>query len=164
MGCVKYILICILFATQLLVGIPDFLRGGEDYWLRAATYPFFHASWPHFIINSIAIWGLYGRSCKPCRDLLFPYFISLLVYPLSFRPVIGFSNILYAVIGMRTPPLSSPWWKSRNVIIFLAVTLLMAALPQFAATTHIAAFLLGIAGAYTSRYIQSLNKDARRYY
>ena len=164
MGCVKYILICILFATQLFVGIPPFLRWEDHYLLRAAAYPFFHASWPHFIINSIAIWGIYGRSCKPCRDLLFPYIISLLVYPLSFRPVIGFSNILYAVIGMRTPPFTSPWWKSRNVLIFLAVTLLMAAIPQFAATTHIAAFLLGIAGAHISRHLQSHGKDARRHY
>ena len=165
MGYVRYILIVSMFVLQLVVGTPGVYLSSDHYWLRATTYSFFHASWWHFAINSLAIWSIYPekRPCKPCRDLLFPYIISVLVYPLSLRPVIGFSNILYAVLGMRTPPLSSPWWKQTPVIVFLVVTVALVFVPQFSATTHIAAFLIGMLLASAGRAITKIRNDAGRY-
>ena len=96
--------------------------------------------------------------------MLFPFIIAVLVYPLSIRPVIGFSNILYACLGLRTPPLSSPWWKQSSVIVFLVVTVALVFIPRFSATTHIAAFLLGMVGASLNRFYQSITNDARRYF
>jgi membrane associated rhomboid family serine protease len=159
---VRYLLIAVLVILQAAVGIPALLQGDGQYWCRALSYSFFHANWWHLAVNSLAIWSVYRR-CKPCRDLVFPFLIAVLVYPLSFRPVIGFSNVIYATIGMRTPPLSSPWWKRTEVIVFLAVTVLLIFIPRFSATTHIAAFALGMAGASVNRFFQTLTKDARRY-
>ena len=164
MGCIRYIIIVVLFALQLFVGTPDVFLSTDRYWLRATAYPFFHASWWHLAVNGIAIWTIYDeRRCKPCRDLLISYIISIAVYPLALRPVIGFSNILYAVLGLRTPPLSSPWWKQMPVIVFLIVTVALVFVPQFSATTHIAAFVIGVILAYAGRWLNKLHSDAARY-
>lgn len=165
MGWIRCILIACLVAVQIAFGAPEFLLSKDGYWTRALSYSFFHASWWHLAVNSLAVWSIYSpkRSCKPCRDLLFPYIIAVLVYPLSLRPVIGLSNLLYAVLGLRTPPLSSPWWKQTPVVVFLVVTVLMVFIPQVSATTHVAAFLLGVGGAYLNRYAKKVTSDAGRY-
>lgn len=164
MGAIRYILIVILVALYAILGIPPWMREGP-YLLRASTYSFFHASLWHLAVNALAIWGIFRKDnlCKACRDLAVSYVIAFIVFPFSVRPVIGFSNILYAVIGLRTPPLSSKWWRTSPVIIFLVVTVGMLFIPRFSATTHIAAFLLGIGCAYVRRFNQSIVKDARRY-
>ena len=164
MGAIRYILIAILVALYAILGIPDWVRDGS-YLLRASTYSFFHASVWHLAVNSLAIWSVFRKDnlCKACRDLAISYIIAFIVFPFSVRPVIGFSNILYAVIGLRTPPLTSRWWRSSQVIVFLIVTVALVFIPRFSATTHIAAFLLGIGCAYVRRFNQSIVKDARRY-
>lgn len=159
----KVALILVLIVLQAVFGAPPYLLGTEDYWLRALSYSFFHGNWWHVAVNCIAIWSIYRKPCKPFGDLILPFLIAVLVYPLSFRPVIGFSNVLYAVLGLRTPPLSSSWWKQPAVIVFLVVTVALIFIPRFSATTHIAAFLLGMACASIRRGWLNLTKDARRY-
>ena len=161
---VRIVLILVLVVLQAVFGPPEYLLGSDQYWARALSYSFFHANWWHLAVNSLAIWAVYKRPGKKVvRDLAVPFVIAVLVYPLSFRPVIGFSNVLYAAIGLRTPSLKSRWWTQTNVIIFLAVTLLMVFIPRFSATTHIAAFVLGMAGSSVSRLWAYLTRDARRY-
>ena len=160
---VRLTLIALLVALQVAFGIPDFMTGGS-YLERALMYSLFHANWWHLAVNAIAIWTIFDpRRQWRLSQLWVAIGIAVLVYPLSFRPVIGFSNILYAVLGLRTPPLTSPWWKQPAVITFLVVTVAMVFIPRFSATTHIAAFVLGMAGAYIKRYWQRLMQDARRY-
>lgn len=156
-------IIVALVALQAVFGIPEYLRGTGDYWLRATTYSFFHGGWWHLAVNALAIWTIYRYPLKPGRDLIVPYIIAVLVYPLSLRPVIGFSNVLYAALGLRTPPLRSAWWRQPSVLTFLAVTVAMVFIPRFSATTHIAAFLLGMAGAALHRKYGDLTRDCRRY-
>lgn len=158
---VRLILILVLLGLQIAFGIPDFLQGGP-YLERALAYSFFHANGWHLAINSIAIWTVY-RNCKPGRDLIVPFLIAVIVYPLSFRPVIGFSNVLYAALGSRTPSLKSPWWKQPTVITFLVITVALVFIPRFSATTHIAAFLLGMLTASIRRYYNTLLRDVKRY-
>ena len=158
---VRFVIIAVLVLLQALVGIPEYMYG-DCYILRAATYSFFHANWWHLAVNCIATLSIY-KTCKPCRDLLFPFLIAVIVFPLSFKPVIGFSNILYATLGSRTPSLSSPWWKLPQVIVFLVVTLALVFVPRFSATTHIAAFILGMGTASVRRFHQKLLRDAGRY-
>ena len=161
---VRIVIVLGLVALQALIGIPPLLSSDGCYWGRALTYSFFHGNWWHLAVNCIAVWSIYSpRRCKPCRDLLIPFLIAVLVYPLSFRPVIGFSNILYAALGARTPSLNSRWWHQPSVIIFLVVTIALVFFPMFSATTHIAAFLLGMASAAANRFYQDLKDDAGRY-
>lgn len=160
---VRLTLIALLVALQLAFGIPGFMTGGP-YMQRALLYSFFHASWWHLAVNGIAIWTIFDpRRRMKWQQIVTAYVIAVLVYPLSFRPVIGFSNVLYAVLGLRTPPLSSPWWKRPEVIVFLVITVAMVFIPRFSATTHIAAFVLGMAGASLQRSYQRLTRDCRRY-
>lgn len=160
----RLIFIVVLAALQLAFGAPDWLRpDGAPYIVRAISYSFFHGNWWHLAVNAIAIWTVFDPKRmprKPCKDLLLSFFIAIAVYPLSFKPVIGFSNVLYATLGMRTPKLSSPWWRQPSVIVFLAVTILMAFIPRFSATTHIAAFVFGMAVAASRRFNQSVYRDA----
>lgn len=160
---VRAAIIVLLVALQAIVGLPDYLSGAEHYLLRAATYSFFHGNWWHLAVNLIATWSIFVPSRKCSKMLLVAYFIAVLVYPLSFRPVIGFSNVLYAVLGLRSPALSSSWWKQPAVIAFLVITVALLFMPMFSATTHIAAFVLGIACAGARRQYIKLTRDARRY-
>ena len=160
---VRIVIIVVLVILQAVFGIPQFMFDGP-YLERALAYSFFHGNWWHLAINAIAIWTIYRNPCKPCRDLVIPFIIAVLVYPISFRPVIGFSNILYAAIGLRTPSLTSKWWKQSSVIIFIVVTVALVFIPRFSATTHIAAFILGMGFAGLKRLYMNITKDARRYF
>ena len=153
--------IVLLAALQIAFGVPDFMSGGP-YQCRALLYSFFHANWWHLAANAVAAWGVFAPG-RDNRMLPVAFLIAVAVYPLSFRPVIGFSNVLYAMIGLRTPPLSSPWWTQPAVIVFLAVTAAMVFVPRFSATTHVAAFALGMGAAGARRWWHSLTEDARRY-
>lgn len=159
---VRWVIIILLIVMQAAFGVPSFLTDG-GYWQRAFGYSFFHANWWHLAVNALAVWTIYRSPCKFYRDLAIPFLIAVAVYPLSFRPVIGFSNILYAALGLRTPSLKSKWWRQPAVLVFLAVTLALVLIPRFSATTHIAAFLLGMAGAEINRQWTRLTADARRY-
>lgn len=165
---VRIVLILVFVVLQAVCGAPAWLMpDGAPYFVRTLGYSFFHANWLHLVVNCLAVWTVYDpkrRPCKPCTDLLFPFLIAVLVYPLSFRPVIGFSNVLYAVLGIRTPALSSTWWKQPTVVVFLVITLLMVFIPRFSATTHVAAFLLGMLVSSARRGWAKLTRDARRYY
>ena len=160
---VRAVAILVLVALQVVFGIPDFLQGGP-YWERALLYSFFHGSWWHLAVNCLAAWTIFQPRYKtgPGR-LVAAYIIAVLVYPLSFRPVIGFSNVLYAVLGLRTPRLDSRWWRRPEVLTFIAVTVLLVFVPRFSATTHIAAFILGMAGAALQRLFKDISSDFRRY-
>lgn len=160
----RIVIIVALVALQAFVGIPEYMTDGP-YMLRALSYSFFHASWWHLAINAIAIWTIYPPKRKVSfLQLVISFLIAVVVYPLSIRPVIGFSNILYATLGLRTPSLSSSWWKQPAVIVFIVATLAMVFVPQLSATTHIAAFLCGMACSALRRFYLNLTKDARRYY
>lgn len=165
---VGWVIISVLVLLQALQGTPSYLLGDGSLLLRASTYSLFHGNWLHLAVNCIALWSIFVRSrkrypCKPCRDLLIPYIIAMAVYPLAGRPIAGFSNVIYAVIGIRTPSLRSPWWRSAPVVIFLSVTLLMGLMPQFSTRTHLAAFALGVLCAAARRTHKKILRDAGRY-
>lgn len=161
----RYILVGALAAVWLIFRAPDWLAGTDvPYMQRALVYSFFHASVWHLAVNGLAAWSIFSpRRGHQGRDLAIAYAIAVAVYGLSLRPVIGFSNILYAVLGLRTPPLSSPWWRKPAVIVFLAVTVLMLFVPQMSALSHIFSFLLGMAVAGIRRFIEKTLKDAGRF-
>ncbi len=159
---VRWFLIVLLVVLQVLMGTPDFLADGP-YWMKALLYSFFHGNWFHLAVNVLAVSTIYREPVRPCRDLLMPFVIAVLVYPLSFRPVVGFSNVLYATIGMRTPSLKDAWWRRPAVAVFLLVTVALVLVPRFSATTHIAAFMLGTGCSAMARWYKELTKDARRY-
>lgn len=161
----RYVLIIALVAVYAVYGAPAWLAGTDaPYMQRAALYSFFHANIWHLAVNCLAIWASFSPKRRRMGvELLLSYLVAFAVYPLSLRPVIGFSNILFATLGQRTPPLSSRWWRTPPVILFIVLMFGMLFLPQFSALTHIVSFALGMLIASCRRGIDSLLKDARRF-
>ena len=158
----RYAITGILVLVFLLFGCPSWLAGQDaPYILRACLYPFFHANVFHLAVNILSVWVLFRR-CKPSR-LVAAYLIAFAVYPLSFiRPVVGFSNMLFAVSGMNTPSFRDKWWTGTGTLVYIATMVLMGLLPQFSAITHIASFILGTLVAVLVRRCHKLHDDARR--
>lgn len=158
---IRILLILAIIMVRIFVGLPDFIMDKSV--ATALSYPLFHANWFHLAVNALAIWLMFPPRRKGLwRDLAIGYVISCLVFPLSFRPVIGISNLLYAVIGLRTPAFSSPWWKKTEVIIFFVVTFAMLPFPQISGLTHILSLAAGIAIASLCRSIKKVTEDARK--
>ena len=173
---VRLAIIILLVLLKAFVGVPEFFYGPDGpltplspeffsgYWTRALTYSFFHANWWHLAINAAATWTIFDPKRKfSWLQLVTGYAIAVLVYPLSSHAVIGFSNLLYAVLGLRTPSLRSRWWRQPVVLVFIAATLAMMLSPRLAGTTHVAAFALGVIFAGIRRSWLKLTEDARRY-
>jgi len=157
-------IIFILATTLVAFGCPEWLSGNAvPYLVRSAVYPLFHTNIFHLAVNCIAIWSVFNPRRKDnAKYLAVGYLISIMVYGCSFKPMVGFSNILYAVLGSRTPALSSSWWKTAPVITFIVVTLAMAFIPSISAVSHIAAFIVGMAVAEVARRLNALDYDVDR--
>lgn len=143
---------------QLLFGCPVFLH--HDYGYISLVHHFFHANIFHLAVNCLSLWTLFRKDVRYyITPLVFAYLIGTASWFCTSADVVGFSNIIFALIGLRTPSLSHAWWKQLSVILFLAITALMALLPQVSALTHIVSFALGciVAGAY--RVVNSLSRD-----
>lgn len=150
----RWAIILFLSTVYFVAGCPADLAGQDiPYVIRTLEYHFYHANIFHLAVNCIAVYSIFNPKwgTHNGRDLLAAFIIASAVYPLTFHPVIGFSNILYATIGMRTPPLNSKWWRTPQTLTFLIVTILMVFIPQFSATTHIFAMTAGVLLAHLRR-------------
>lgn len=163
----RYALVIILTLVYFVVGCPEFLADDTaGCWLSALTYHAFHANIFHLAVNCISIWFVfdvtpYRREKANIRNFFTAYLIATATYFTAVRPVVGISNILFAVLGLRTPSFNHPWWRHPGTIVFFAVTLLMLAFPQFSAVTHIASFACGTAISTVKRKLNSLEDDYR---
>lgn len=160
-GNIRITILGILVTTQLLFGCPAFLH--HDCGYIALAHHFFHANIFHLAVNCLSVWTLFRKDIRyTMTPLVLAYIIGTTSWFFTSADVVGFSNIIFALIGLRTPSLSHSWWKQPVVILFLAITALMALLPQVSAVTHIVSFVLGciVAGAY--RVVNNLSRDFRR--
>lgn len=162
---IAIVLISLLTGLFLIFGAPSFLAEQQGSLAAAASYSFFHANLWHLCINSVAIWGLYARrkASKPVKDLAIAYVIAVLVSPLSALPPIGFSNVIYALIGLRTPAFSAPWWRRYPVWLFLGISAALIPFPQVSALAHLTAFAIAVGWASLRRFYLDLTADARKY-
>ena len=160
---VRYVLLVLLIVLHAIFGVPE----GFLQWSplgRCAAYSFFHVNWWHLAVNCLALWSIFVTPRKRWGwQLLLAYAIAVAVYPLAPRPVLGASNLLYALIGLRTPALSSTWWKRGTTLTFLLVTLAMVFIPRIAGLTHIYSFAAGVFLAGAGRLFNELTRDTRRY-
>lgn len=136
----------------------------EDSLATMLTYHFLHANVFHLAVNCLAIWTMFPPQRKDnLAQLIFGLAVSFIVYPLHVRPIIGISNLIFAVAGLRTPPLSHSWWRSSNALVYIGVMFLMLLLPQFSAVTHIASFAVGVLSACAVRAYKETRAYAERY-
>lgn len=158
---IKITIVGILVTMQLLFGCPAFLHQNNG--CISLVHHFFHANIFHLAVNCLSLWTLFRKDIKySITPLVYAYLIATASWFCTSADVVGFSNIIFALIGLRTPSLRHAWWKQPAVILFLAITALMAFLPQVSAVTHIVSFALGciVAGAY--RIVNNLSRDYSR--
>lgn len=160
MGKIRYGII-VLLAVCYFLPKPDCLFYPE--WPGHLIHHFFHANVFHYAVNALAVWSVFDPRTRPEKWLLpAAYVIASVSYCFAIMPTIGFSNILFAVAGMRTPSFKSAWWKSRNAIVFLSMMFIMFFLPMFSAITHLVSFAIGVGVSACVRLVRSLDYDTRR--
>ena len=158
---IRIIIIGALFSMQIAFECPEFLH--SDSWHISLVHHFFHANIFHLAVNSLSIWTLFRKGFKySISPIVWAYIIGSASWFCTSADVVGFSNILFALIGLRTPSLKNAWWRQPSVIVFFAITALMASLPQVSAVTHIVSFSLGCIVAGASRIINKISSDFRR--
>jgi hypothetical protein len=158
---IRIIIIGALLSMQIAFGCPEFLH--SDSWHISLVHHFFHANIFHLAVNSLSIWTLFRKGFKySISPIVWAYIIGSASWFCTSADVVGFSNILFALIGLRTPSLKNAWWRQPSVIVFFAITALMAFLPQVSAVTHIVSFSLGCIVAGASRIINKISSDFRR--
>lgn len=158
---IRIVLIGVLTAVMLLFGCPAFLH--HDDACISLVHHFFHANLFHLAVNCYSIWNLFRRGV---RYSAFPLVLAFVFGTLSWfctsADAVGFSNIIFALVGLRTPSISSGWWKGRGVITFLSVNVFMLLLPQVSAITHVVSFALGCIAAGMIRSYNRISRDYHR--
>lgn len=161
MGKITRAIIIAVLAVFYFVPIPDCLYSGE--YPAMLVHPFFHANIFHLMLNCLAIWTVFDPRTKPeWWYLPVGFIIAAVTYWLVDDILIGFSTILFAVAGLRTPSFRSVWWRSWNAWVYIGTMLLMFMLPMFAASAHLVSFIIGVAVAAVVRFKRKLDYDTRR--
>lgn len=164
----RYILIGVLLALFICAGSPEFLLSDNvPSVVKAVSYHWFHANIWHLLANCLSIWLLiratrFRTQKKVLSQFAIAFLVASLMYFTATKPVVGFSNILFAIVGLRTPSFHHPWWRKPETVTFFAVTFLLLLVPQFSSLTHITSLLCGIGIAAISRTIHSLRRDVTR--
>lgn len=157
----RIVIVGILLTMQLLFGCPTFLHYDSGY--ISLVHHFFHANIFHLAVNCLSVWSLFRKGYTYSLTLLiWAYIIASISWFCTSADVVGFSNIIFALIGIRTPSLKSRYWRDPAVIAFFAITILMALLPQVSAVTHVVSFVLGCMVAGAIRIVNSISSDFRR--
>ena len=160
MGKARYMIIAAL-AGFYLSGIPDILYTGE--YPAMLVYPFFHANIAHLALNCLAVWTVFDPRTRPeWWYLPIGYIIASATYLLTDYVLVGFSCVLFAVAGIRTPSFRSPWWRTWNCWVYIGTMLLMFLLPMFAASAHLISFAIGVGVSACVRFKRRLDYDTRR--
>ena len=157
---------CMIYAIAIILVL--FLVFGNAEWLlsvslveQMAYHHFFHGNIFHLAANLFAGYFVFKR--WETWHLAAAYLIGSLSFLCSPIPAIGFSNIIYAMIGLKSPHFKHAWWRHPGTITFLVVTLLMALIPNVSAITHIVSFCGGVIIAILSRRFQRIKNDSARY-
>lgn len=153
------VVVLILVAFYQFVPIPEYM--GVNKHLSALTHHFFHANIVHLITNCYVAFMLLSRNSfvNWWVELLIAFLVASLSYYTAINPTIGFSDILYAVIGLRTPPIYHPWWKKHTTILFIAFMLIYLFIPNISALTHIISFVSCVVISGFARAIGKTNED-----
>lgn len=158
---IRITIIGVLLSIHVAFGCPEFLH--LDSWYISLMHHFFHANIFHLAVNCFSIWSLFRKGyIYSIIPLACAYAIASISWFCISADAIGFSNILFALIGIRTPSLRNRYWRDPAVLSFIAITILMALLPQVSAITHIVSFVLGCIVAGILRIINSISRDFRR--
>ena len=96
----KIVLIGILVASQITFGCPHFLHhNGAGI---AFVHHFFHANIFHLAVNCLSLWSLFRKEVRYSMvPLITAYLLGSASWFFTSADVVGFSNIIFALIGLR---------------------------------------------------------------
>lgn len=137
-------IVCSLLLAVCFLLPADWGAAGAS--LHSAWYTHFTAQWLHanafhLLANLYALWLLRPSACT----LLTAYVLSIPATWASFTPAVGFSSVLYAIVGLRV---RRQRWSRTSWILFVAVNACTAFVPSIAFGVHMAAFLFGMGYAW----------------
>ena len=149
-----------LALVYALVPVPGWM--GEGATLRCAlTHHFWHANAFHLAANILALLAFGWALPRWYRLLPAAYAAASLSVIFAARPVIGFSNIIFAMSGLCAPMVRN-YWERRETWVFIGMMVGMLLLPRFSAATHIASFAAGLALGFINKIIRRTADDCRR--
>lgn len=155
----KAIIIILLLVAMMFVPFPLFL--GEKTFLAAILHHIWHCNWFHLAINCISVWLIVSRQ-KGYSMLAEAWGIASISYIFAATPVVGFSNILFAMSGIQAANYGKAYWKQPATWSFFVVMIAMAFFPMFSTTTHLASFGIGYLFSLTKRTIKTILNDYER--
>ena len=147
-------IICFLFVdTEWLINISMVEQ--------MAYHHFFHGNIFHLAVNLLT--GYFVFKGKSISKVIGSYIIGSLSVLASPTPVIGLSNMIYAMIGIRSPRFNHAWWRHPGTITFLVVTAIMVFIPNISGITHVVSFCGGVAVAILTRFVRQIKNDSAKY-
>lgn len=157
---IRIITYAVLLVVFLVPGGLEWLLS-QDKTTQMFVYHFFHGNIFHLLANGLALYFLLPK-VKPYQ-LVSAYVIASFSPIVATMPVVGISNIVYAIIGLRSPSFKSAWWRHYGTITFLVVTLLMLFFSNIAAVTHIVCFACGVVISVLVRWFKKIGSGSERY-
>ena len=158
---IRIVLTGILVTSMLLWGCPDYLQTSGIH--VALTYHIFHVNVFHLAANLLSIWLIFAKGRQyGWSNILIAYVIATTSWYCSSIPIAGISNMIFAMLGLRTPSLRDRWWRTSAVLTFLAVTAGLAFVPKISTGTHLMSFALGTIWASVQRFIKHIGSDYSR--
>ena len=158
---VRFVTIGIILLTILLLPHSTEWIVGRDIYVRMALHHFFHGNLFHLLANLFSLYFVLPYLKR--WQMGAGYVIASLSVLATATPVIGFSNLIYAFIGLRSPSFKSKWWRHSGTIAFMVVTLLMVFIPNISAVTHIICFSAGVVVSAIVRQLKQISDDSKRY-
>lgn len=133
------IAISFILVIVFLIHVPDsfFASSISSPWYTHFISQFFHANAFHLVSNIIVIWMMAFNT----KDLMTAFAISIFSTYASVENSIGFSSVIYALLGMKAlhMKLSKKEW-----IMFLSVNLATAFIPAISFSVHAVSFISGM--------------------
>ena len=158
---VRFVVIGIVLLAILLMPCSTEWIVGQDIYVRMALHHFFHGNLFHLLANLFSLYFVLPYLKR--WQMGAGYAIASLSVLATATPVIGFSNLIYAFIGLRSPSFKSKWWRHSGTMVFLVVTLLMVFIPNISAVTHIVCFSAGVVVSAIVRQLKQIRDDSKRY-
>ena len=158
---VGFIVIGVILLTVCLLPNSAEWIVSQGLLVRMGLHHFFHGNVFHLAANLLPLYVM--RKYVKGWQVVVGYIIASLSILATSLPVIGFSNIVYALIGLRSPSFDSWWWKHSGTIIFLVVTFAMLFIPNISAVTHIVSFTAGVVISAIVRQFKKIQNDCARY-
>ena len=129
-------------------------------WWTHLSFLFFHAGFIHFLANAYAFYYFYSTWLFRRCTLPISIFIAILssFLAVSTAPTVGFSGVVFALIGIN-----GAYYTSRSYFISSGIILAIGLLlPFINGLMHLLCFILGFIAAYLYKHLAPYIDEYRR--